>query len=310
MYQLIDLSIIIVNYNKEDLLEKCIASIYKETKISFEIIIIDNGCNHKKIDLLSSLYDNILIKKNDINKGFSFGCNQGASIAKGKYFLFLNPDTIVLDGAIDKTYSFITSISKHAIVGCKLLNFDGTYQPSCRSFPSISNHLIESLILYRIFPKNKIIGKYYMTYMNSDDINEVDVVMGAFMMMEKDMFVALNGFDEQFFMYSEETDFCFRAKKAKYKIFYFPKANVMHKWGGMLEDLSDDLFIEMHRSLMKFCRKHHQGFYFIIEKIVVFIGVLLRALYYNIVLILNRSDSIKKKQWKYILLLKAYIQGI
>ena len=310
MCQLIDLSIIIVNYNKQDLLEKCIDSIYKETKISFEIIIIDNGGNHKKLDLLSSLYANVVIKKNKINRGFSSGCNQGALIAKGKHFLFLNPDTIILDGAIDKTYSFITSSSKHAVVGCKLLNFDGTYQPSCRSFPSMFNHLIESLILYKIFPKNKIIGKYYMTHMNIDDINEVDVVMGAFMMMKKDIFVTLNGFDEQFFMYSEETDFCFRAKKAKYKIFYFPKAYVMHEWGGMLEDLSDDLFIEMHRSLMKFCRKHHQKFYFILEKNVVFTGVLLRALYYNIVLLLNRSDSIKKKQWKYILLLKAYIQGI
>ena len=306
----VDLSIIIVNYNKENLLEKCIASIYEETQMSFEVIIIDNGSCYNNLDLMSGSYENIIIKKNDSNRGFSCACNQGASIAKGRYFLFLNPDTIVLDGAIDKTYHFIVSNGENAIVGCKLLNFDGTYQSSCRSFPSMSNHIVESLMLYKIFPKNKVIGKYYMSNMNVDDINEVDVVMGAFMMMKKDTFVALNGFDEQFFMYSEETDLCFRAKKEKYKIFYYPKAHIMHEWGGMLEDLSDDLSIEMHRSLMKFCRKHHRKFYYFLEKSIVFIGVLLRFIYYRIALRVKRSDFIKKKKMKYNLLLKAYIEGI
>ena len=159
----VDLSIIIVNYNKENLLEKCIASIYEETQMSFEVIIIDNGSCYNNLDLMSGSYENIIIKKNDSNRGFSCACNQGASIAKGRYFLFLNPDTIVLDGAIDKTYHFIVSNGENAIVGCKMLNFDGIILFKilfeklylCKKIPNLSpiappaklnNNLLSSII--------------------------------------------------------------------------------------------------------------------------------------------------------------------
>tara|TARA_Y100000590_G_scaffold382759_1_gene452970 strand:- start:1390 stop:2313 length:924 start_codon:yes stop_codon:yes gene_type:complete len=306
-----ELSIIIVNYEMGNYITQCIDSIYKETKkIDFEIIIVDNSRSRNDHDVLKEKFPGIIIHFNDKNLGFSKACNQGILLSSGKMILFLNPDTIVLNGAIDRVYEFINEDSDAGIVGCKLLNFDGTLQYSCKSFPSIWNLFCEAIYLYRIFPKTKLFGSYHMSCFDYDSIQDVDVVMGAFMMLKRGVIDSIGKFDESYFMYSEETDLCYRAIQKGWKVQYYPNSEIMHRWGGMSDGLIDRLSIEVHKSLMIFCRKNHKLLYFLIEKSIVFFGVVLRFIYYVIFSSIIRHRSLFRKKNKYAAIVMSYIRGI
>ena len=223
--------------------------------------------------------------------------------------LLLNPDTTVLNRAIETSYKFLSKISDAGVVGCKLLNKDGSLQLSCRSFPSILNHISETFFLYKLFPKSRIFGKYYMTFFDYKRTRKVDVVMGAFMMIKRGVFDNIGLLDERFFMYSEETDFCYRVQNNGWGIYYYPDAQIIHNWGGMSDSLPVNLFIELHKSLMKFCYKHHSRFYAHIEKIVMIIGILFRCIHAQIIYIYKKEKSVGDRKDKYIKTLQWYIKG-
>lgn len=270
------LSIIIVNYNTCNLLLDCLNSIYNTTNINFEIIVVDNNSSDDSVFKIRSEFPEVKIIENRKNLGYAKAINHGFKESKGEIILFLNSDTIMIGDAIKETLNFLISRKEIGLLGCKLLNKDKTLQLSCRSFPSIWNYFTESFFLYKLFPKIKIFGKFYMSHFKYDKVQEVDVVMGAFMMIKREIFNKIYGFDEKFFMYSEETDFCYRAKNAGWKVVFYPNAEIIHIGGGSTKLIPEKMFIESHKSQIKFCYKHHRKLYADIEKFLIFLGVLVR----------------------------------
>lgn len=229
----VDVSIIIVNWNSADYVIECIESIYRETKaITFEIIVIDNASYDCCGEKLGEKYPEVLFIQSQINLGFAKANNLAASKAKGKILLFLNPDTKVLDKAIERLYSLYWKLPNCGVLGCRLLNGDGSFQESCvLPFPTIGNAVIESRLLIKLFPKSKLWG--WRKACNREDwVFEVDAVSGACMMVGASLFQKLGGFTEAYFMYSEDVDLCFKAHKIGLTNYHASYIAVVHYGGG------------------------------------------------------------------------------
>jgi GT2 family glycosyltransferase len=206
-----EVSVVVVNWNTQDILRDCLKSIYEQAgEIDLEVIVIDNASTDGSVEMVKKDFPQVTLIENSQNRGFAAANNQGIDISKGRYVLLLNSDTVVLDNAIAKTVAFADSHPKAAIVGCRVLNPDQTLQPTCFMFPSILNMLLSSTYLYKIFPKSKFFGREQMTWWDRSDVREVDVVTGCFMLIRRKAIQQVGTMDEQFFMYGEETDWCYR----------------------------------------------------------------------------------------------------
>lgn len=291
------LSVVVVSYNTKDLLNTCLRSIKHETKgIDFEVIVVDNASTDSSKDMLNREFPAIKTIFNPVNKGFAAANNQGILIASGDYLLLLNSDTEILDGAIQKTVHFVEKNREVAIVGCRLLNQDGTLQPSCRSFPTVWNIFTETFFLYLLFKRTRLFGSYYMTWFNYDRLQEVDVVIGAFMMIRRAVIDQVGLLDESYFMYSEETDFCLRARRKGYRTYFFPNADVIHVGGGSIGDALQ-YFVQLHQSQVQFIRTHFRGFERHLALFLKNLGVALRIpVYFVIGLLTVNLDLVKKSR--------------
>lgn len=289
------LSIIIVNYNAQDLLRACLISVFEHTKaIDFEVIVVDNASTDGSREMLEQRFLNVKKILNSVNHGFAAANNQAIKQASGDYILLLNSDTVVPDEAINKTLEYMRRNPEAGIVGCKLLNPDGTLQPSCRSFPSIWNLFTESLFLYRVFNGTELFGKYYMSFFDHESIREVEVVMGAFMLIRREVFEQVGLFDEDYFMYAEETDFCYRAYKLGYKTYFFPEASIIHIGGGSTHD-NQKSFDLLHSSLLLFLHKHFSGIRLFLAVGLKNLGVALRIVTYFVAGLFTFDSSLLKK---------------
>lgn len=230
----IDLSIIIVNFNSKDYLEKCLKSIFYESRCSlnFEVIVVDNASTDDSINMLRTDYPFVKVLLNSENRGFAFANNQAINLSKGKFIMLLNPDTTVLENSIDNMFSFMEKNNEVGIVGPMIINADGTFQPQCkRGFPTPSSALSYFLGLHNIFPKSKIFGKYLLTYLDQSELNEVDSVSGACMFVRKQVFKEVGLLDQDYFMFGEDIDLCFRAKQKGWKVYYLPASKIVHCGG-------------------------------------------------------------------------------
>jgi GT2 family glycosyltransferase len=226
---MIDLSICIVNWNVRDLLKACLTSIYKNTKdISFEVIIVDNNSSDDSVRMIKSDFPQAVVIENNYNAGFTRANNQAIKVSQGRYIMLLNPDTEVIDNALNKMFRFLESRRDCGAVGCKLLNTDGSLQRSCRTFPSLEVMLYSTLFLDSLFPKNRLFGKYFMTWWDFNETREVDQPMGSALMIKKEVLDAVGLFDQNIFIWFDEVDLLYRIKKAGWKIFFTPEAQIKH----------------------------------------------------------------------------------
>jgi len=254
-----DLTIIVVNRNGARVLSPCVRSIIKQTsEIEYELIVVDNASTDGSADRLAEEFPMITIVRNDRNIGFAAANNIGMRMSKGKFVLLLNPDTEVLDGALQKTVAFMVSTPRAGIVGCKLVYPDGMLQPSVRSFPTLWNIFSEAFFIYRILPKSRLFGKYYMTYFDYGMTSEVDWASGAFLMIRRNVIDRVGELDEQYFMYAEELDYCYRARQYGYSVIYFSGACIIHHWGGV-QTTNDTLIYWGQKSQILFIEKHFTG---------------------------------------------------
>ena len=214
----IDVSTIIVNWNTCNITCDCLKSVFEQTKeLSFEVIVVDNASSDGSVEMIRHDFPQVNLIENSENKGFAAANNQGMAIANGCYVLLLNSDTIILDNAISKTISFADAHPEAAVTGCRVLNPDRSLQPTCFMFPSILNMLFESSYLYKLFPRSKFFGRERMTWWDRSDVREVDVVTGCFMLVRREAIEQVGIMDERFFVYGEETDWCYRFKRASWK---------------------------------------------------------------------------------------------
>ncbi len=252
-----DVSIVIVNWNTKDILADCLESIFQQTKaIGFEVIVIDNASADGSAEMVRKDFGQVILLENSRNAGFAVANNQGISISKGRYVLLLNSDTIILDDAIDRAVSFADKHTEAAVTGCRVLNPDGSLQPTCFMFPSLLNQILFTSYLYRLFPQSRFFGRERMTWWDRNSVQEVDVVTGCFMLVRRYAIAQVGMMDERFFVYGEEVDWCYRFGKAGWTNLFTPEAGIIHLGGASAAGHSDRRALIFDESLVRLMFKH------------------------------------------------------
>lgn len=271
-----DLSIIIVNFNTKDLLRGTIESVIRTTKdIEYEIFISDNGSTDGSIEMVKSEYPKIILIENGENLGFSKANNIAIKSCSGRYVLLLNSDTVVLEDCLNRCLGYMDNNKDIGALGCKVMLADGKLDHACkRGFPSPEASLYYMLRLDRLYPENKRFGQYTLNYLDEDTINEVDSLTGAFMMVRRETFEKIGLLDEDFFMYGEDIDWCYRIKEAGWKIVYYPEAEIIHYKGGSSKRKRSKTIYEFYRAMYLFYNKHYKSKYNIFIRYMVYIAIL------------------------------------
>ncbi len=252
------LSIAIVNWNTTDLLQGCLRSIAAHPPaVEYEIIVVDNASDDFREKLFRIRFPDVKLIANAANEGYAKGNNQAISQSVGAYVLLLNPDTEVTEGAIENLLEFVEIHEDAAAVGARLLRPDGTVERSVRGFPYPAAIACEYLGLSRLFPRNAAIGRYRMSGFSYARDAEVDQPMGSCLMLSKRAIEDVGLFDESFPIFFNEVDWLYRAKQKGWKVFFTPRATVIHYGGASTSQVDRRKMIrESHDSLIKFYRKH------------------------------------------------------
>jgi GT2 family glycosyltransferase len=302
----VNLSIVIVNWNSKDHLAECIPSILAETQaLQFEIIVIDSASYDGAGEMLREDYPEVRFIQSPENGGFAKSNNAAFAEAKGDYVLFLNPDTVIHDRSIERAHAAIQTCENPGVVGCRLLNTDGSIQTSCiQAFPTMLNQWLNIEWLRKRFPRARLWGLAPLSQRTSEPI-PVDVVSGAFLMMRRQLFEAFGGFEEDYFMYSEDVDLCYRLQKAGYVNYLIPQTRVIHHGGGSSSRRTVNTFssVMMLESRWKFFRKTRPAAYCVAYRLGMFFCSLARL---AVVLVLSsfgqggsRGDYFRKvrREW-------------
>ena len=225
----IELSIIIVNYNTREFLNQCLTSLFEsESDIASELIVVDNASIDGSGSMVRKEFPSVVLIENKKNLGFSKANNIGTKAGRGRYFLFLNPDTIVPRGSLERMLNFFKSHPDAGVVGPQLVFPDGSLQLSCRRFYTISSVIAKRTPLGHVYPFNRKVKDLLMSDWNHFTVREVDWVLAACLMIPRELFGAVGSFDEKYKMYFEDVDLCFRVKQKGYKIYYVPQTKIIH----------------------------------------------------------------------------------
>ena len=271
------LSVIILNYNVRYFLEQCVASVQEAlTNIDSEIIVVDNHSSDDSCEMIKSRFPDVKLIKNNSNLGFPKGNNIGVDQAKGDYICILNPDTVVPEDTFEKILAFAEKQANLGIVGCKLIDGSGNFLPeSKRGIPTPFVALTKIFGLYKLFPNWRFFNRYYAEHLSENETGEVEILVGAFMVMKRDLYNEMGGFDENCFMYSDDIDLSYMALKSGKSNYYFHETSVIHYKGE--STVRDGLYMKRFREAMQFFyNKHYKNsveFVFFIE-----IGALFFAL--------------------------------
>lgn len=302
-----DLSVVIVTFNSERTIEACLSSIAAScVALSWEVKVVDNNSHDNTISIASG-YDNVDIKRCSRNLGFAAACNIGAREATGTNLLFLNPDAYAVGDSLSKMVAFEESVGSGTIVGGSVIDQDGEFTSSIRSFPSVFKLLSEALFLHKMFPKSSLFGTYFYSNISRNLPVNVDAVEGSFMLVPTAVFRKLGGFDESFFLYSEDTDFCFRARKTGVPVVFFPDAKAVHAGQSADDRVSERYVMSMHLAQLKFIRRHFGGAQRFAMVAVKIAGLFVRVPVYFALSVVMLRPKMAKKGWYY---LKTALRGI
>lgn len=272
-----DISFILVSWNVRELLRRAVQAIGDDVHAAHcaaEIIVVDNASRDGTVEMLraeflGNKFPNVRVIANPENVGFTRGNNQGMTAAaempaaaSGRYIFLLNPDTEIQRGATRALLDFMDAPenARVGIVGPQLVYADGSLQSSRRRFPKFSTALFESTKLEQWFPRNRWLTDYRLLITDNSIPQDVDWVVGAAMLVRRAVYEQIGGFDERFFMYSEEMDWCLRAKRAGWRVVYFPHARVLHHEAKSSEQVLAQRDIYFHSSKVRYFKKHHGNF--------------------------------------------------
>jgi GT2 family glycosyltransferase len=268
-------SIVIVNYNSGQYLRECLRSLLRENdRVHYELIIIDNASENDRIELLQSELPGAQILLNSTNLGFAKAANMGLQRGTGRYLWLLNPDTRVGTGALTHLVDFMERHPEVGIVGPKVLNTDGSLQLAChRKAPTPWVAFCRLSGLSKLFPGNKSFSQYNLSHLDPDEIAQVDAVSGSTMLIRDQVVREIGYLDEAFFLYGEDLDFCYRAKKKGWTICYNPWATVIHHKGGSSHQSRLRTRLEFYRAMVLFHRKHFAAEHHPMFNLAVYAGV-------------------------------------
>jgi GT2 family glycosyltransferase len=258
------LSIIFVNWNSTEYLRACLASIFSEAQgLDFEIIVVDNASPSGDAGVLKTEFPGINLVESKTNLGFAGANNLGFRHSTGKLLLFLNPDTKIIGSAIQTMAAHLESIPGAGIVGCKLLNTDLSIQTSCvQRFPTILNQALDIEFLRLRWPACRL-WEIQALFSDRPGPSELEVISGACLMIRREVFEAAGRFSEDYFMYGEDMDLCFKVRQAGFKNYYVGDASVIHYGGGSSKQSGKNQWATIHQrnAILQFCRKTRGPFY-------------------------------------------------
>ncbi|MCS7220659.1 MAG: glycosyltransferase family 2 protein [Anaerolineae bacterium] len=266
---MIDLSVLIVNWNVAPLLRRCLTSIAASPGVSvhaaegalqIELIVVDNASSDESLAMLAHEFPWAQVIRNPVNVGFTRANNQALTRARGRYVLFLNPDAEVVGDALPTMVHYMEAHPDVGALGPQLRYPDGQIQPSRRRFPTLATAFLESTLLHQWWPNNPVAHRYYLADQPDDREQEVDWLVGACLLVRREAIEQVGSFDERYFMYSEELDWCRRARAAGWRIVYLPTAQVIHHEGKSSEQAMAARHIHFNTSKVLYFRKYHGHF--------------------------------------------------
>ena len=249
------LSVIILNYNVRYFLELCVLSVQNAIQnLDAEIIVIDNNSQDDSCEMMKKRFPNVKLIENKENSGFPKGNNIGVAEAQGDYICILNPDTVVAEDTFTKVLAFAIEQKDLGIVGVKLIDGTGNFLPECkRGTPTPLVAFTKITGLYKIFPKT--FGKYYAQHLSENETGKVEILVGAFMLMKRELYTEIGGFDENCFMYSDDIDLSYMALQKGKSNYYFHETTVIHYKGE--STVKDGTYMKRFREAMNFFYKKH-----------------------------------------------------
>lgn len=249
------LSVIILNYNVRYFLELCVLSVQNAIQnLDAEIIVIDNNSQDDSCEVMKKRFPNVKLIENKENSGFPKGNNIGVALAQGDYICILNPDTVVAEDTFTKVLAFAKEQKDLGIVGVKLIDGTGNFLPECkRGTPTPLVAFTKITGLYKIFPKT--FGKYYAQHLSENETGKVEILVGAFMLMKRELYTEIGGFDENCFMYSDDIDLSYMALQKGKSNYYFHETSVVHYKGE--STVKDGTYMKRFREAMNFFYKKH-----------------------------------------------------
>lgn len=300
-----ELSIIIVNWNAKDYLDKCLRSLIADTKlIDAEIIVVDNASNDGSVEMIGNCFQQIRLIQNSDNLGFAKANNIGILNSSGKYVCLVNSDVLVLPNCLKPLINYLKKHNNVALIGPKILNVDSTLQRSAKKFPSILNTFFSSQGITRLFPS--------ITFHDHGDLGEVDILSGCFWVLQRSALDKVGLLDEDFFFYAEDKDWCKRAYDAGWKVIYFPYSSAIHYGGVSSSNAPLHYYIEMQKSNLLYLKKHSGP---ITQTLLIIISImhqLMRIIVHSLLMLspLSDRDILKHKVKRSILAFKFNFKAL
>lgn len=270
---MIDLSIIIVSWNTSTVLAQCLTSIYANpSRRSFEVLVVDNASTDDTVPMIHERFPTVHLICNTENVGFARANNQGIVDARGQYILLLNSDTVIVGDALDQLCDFMETTPDAGIVGARLLNPDGTLQESCYPEPTVAREL------WRLFHLDILhaFGRYHMDDWDTTAPRRVDVLLGACLLLPREVLSQIGLLDDEYFMYSEEVDLCQRVRTQGWSLYWVPAAVIVHYGGQSTQQIAATMFIQLYESKVLYFRKHHSRLSVYLYKFILVLAALTR----------------------------------
>lgn len=254
IFEAMQLSVVILNYNVRYFLEQCLDSVQKSIQdMEAEIIVVDNNSPDDSCAMVKAKFPDVILIENKENSGFPKGNNIGVDRAQGEFICVLNPDTVVAEDTFEKVLAFAQSKQDLGIVGCRLIDGTGHFLPeSKRGIPTPFVALTKVAGLYKI---SKVFGKYYASHLAENQTGKVEILVGAFMVMKRETYLEVGGFDENCFMYSDDIDLSYMVLKTGKSNYYFAGTSVIHYKGE--STVRDGLYMKRFREAMDFFYRKH-----------------------------------------------------
>lgn len=278
-----DLSIIILSYNTRELTSACIESLYKHTRaVDFEVLVVDNASedgSQAELKQLAKRHKNMQLMLSDKNLGFVKGNNKAMKRARGKYILLLNSDTELKSPVLPQILEWMNSHPKSGIATCELKNPDGTSQGSGGAFPTIANVFAWMFFLDDLPILGKLINSYHPKVRQSGKAQKVDWITGAFFMIRKEVISKIGYLNEDFFMYVEDMEYCYRVRKAGWEVWYLPQVSIIH-FGGASSIREYPIIMEM-KNLLLFFKNYRPAWEYSIYRFLFKVGCILRIVVFR-----------------------------
>ncbi len=293
----LELSIIVVSYNTADYTRRAIESIYEETKETlFEVIVVDNASTDNSVTVLNQHFPQMTLIKSEKNTGFAGGVCCGVEQARGQFLLLLNPDVLILDGAVDKLMKFAKQFPENGIWGGVTLSSDLTLNSqNAYKSETFSTLFFRAVGLSKAFPRNCLFNQVNYGSWNRDTVKEVDIITGCFFLTQRKVWDQLGGLDTVFFMYGEEADYCIRALAEGYQPLITPNARVIHH-GGVSHTHFSGKLIKLLKGKVELINRHVSSRKKPVYKFLLFLYVFNKFMLYR----LFKPNSDKGEEWRII----------